>query len=107
MLTALESPDENGICKSTSSITLHKYTQHLSVALCIKVVYAAKLPTKPAPIPMEYTVGWDIFMPTFTNGEVTPQQRIDFFCQQGPGMSAMKDLLWSDADMGKNDVGLS
>ena len=47
----------------------------------------------------EFIVGWEVSMPTLISGsELPPLQKIDFFCKQGPGVSVMKDLLWSAPD---------
>ena len=100
LMTNLYPPDHQGICKATNSINLEKYIEHKEVALCIKVHYTALLPTRGKSTPVEFIVGWDVFMPMFNDGkEVFPMQPLDFFCQQGPGVSVMKDLLWSSDEI--------
>ena len=95
----LAPPDESSICRSTNSITLKQYIPHPLVALCFKVIYTAKIPTKKNSNRQEFIVGWEVSMPTLISGsELPPLQKIDFFCKQGPGVSVMKDLLWSAPD---------
>ena len=106
-VTALEPPDQNGICRSTGSLLLNRYFEHNLVALCFRVDYQAILPIKSGAIRESYVVGWEIFMPTMINSkEIHPMQKIDFFCKQGPGVSAMKDLLWSTEDLGMDHFNL-
>ena len=104
-VTTLEAPDKHNVCKSTSSINLRKYIEHGQVALCIKVEYAANIPSKRSSTRVEYIVGWDIFMPLINEeNEFHPIQKMHFFCQQGPGFSEMKDLLWSHEDLGPDQL---
>ena len=92
-------PDEHSICRSSNTLTLKQYIPHPLVALCFKVIYTAKIPTKRSSNRQEFIVGWEVSMPSLiSDSELPPLQKIDFFCKQGPGVSVMKDLLWSAPD---------
>jgi hypothetical protein len=101
LVTNLEAPDRMNICRSTSSIKLSKYIEHPHVALGIKVEYSAKIPMKrSSPTPVSYVVGWETFIPDINEEqEFVPVQKMHFFCQQGPGFSNQRDLIWSNEDI--------
>lgn len=66
----LEAPDSDGICKGTSSLEFAKYMPHNLLALNFKVEYSANLPTKPAPKPVHYVIGWQTYLPSINSSHL-------------------------------------
>jgi len=60
----LEAPDNDGICRGTSSLEFVKYMPHNLFALNFKIQYTASLPTKPVPMTVSHTIGWSTFLPS-------------------------------------------
>lgn len=54
----LEAPDNDGVCRGTSSLEFVKYMPHNLIALNFKVEYSAALPTKPVPKTVNHVIGW-------------------------------------------------
>lgn len=90
----MEACDDDGVCKGSSSLEFAKYVPHGLMALNFKVEYSATLPTKPMPKTVQYTIGWSSYLPELNASKQVLDQRIDFYCQMGPGNSAMRDILW-------------
>lgn len=53
------------------------------------------LPTKPQAKSVSFTIGSEIMLPTLNFDNKIQDQKIDFFCQMGPGQSLMRDILWT------------
>lgn len=58
---------------------------HNVIAINFKVDYSAMLPTKPIPKTVSFTIGSEVMLPTLNQEGKIYDQKIDFFCQMGPG----------------------
>jgi hypothetical protein len=90
----LERPDREFICSGTSSVEFSKYIPHNLVALSFRVEYVAQMPSKNAVQDVRYSVGWGTFLPTLNAGQQAMDQKVEIFCDMGPAISLMKDIIW-------------
>lgn len=93
-IVPLEPADADGICRGRSSLEFQKYMGHSLCGFHFRVVYEAILPLKPHPKTVTYTLGWSTYLPEIDAQREISDQRVDFFCQMGPGVATTRDVLW-------------